>query len=670
MADQITVTTPDFTGVVDQRFFIRPLGGPQHPQSYLDRFPEEVYNKGIDSHLVKFAYAILGPAGIGWLRKNYLEARLKLEDYGIETFDLDRFYGDPLAFGRILEEVYDEDPGGLIPHDKWMEIKAKDAKYRNRAIDFLNAARAGNTPLGMRLAARSGLGHEVEIVENYRYIYDQLSDDPVGIPYQGFTTSTREIIVIPRRELPQNEIQVVTISGTPTGGTFSLFFPVGPESTHQTLPIAYNAIRSGGVFTGTSWTSVQEALEAIPSIGVGQVLVTGGPLPGTPIEILFTGELSNRDVPTLIVSNNVTGGTTPTIAITTKRSGIDQTDEVVALSPRDQRYLRDAIGRLKPMTAVVTFNKGRGLRSQQVWNSIYSANTYHEVVRYATGQSGIPWPAIDDNNWIEASVEHRAPRAFDDLQQHYRGFHNIASILAYNGGALDDVDYLTDNWPTIAPNYADNHVGPFSQYQQFLFPVLNQVRADTFQHLPEHAPADYAEPLTITSTTRAEKPVPLINGIYPASYQTLAGVPEVRYKDEQFWASVERTTGDSYLEIDFGAVRPVNYLYFEITSKPFDITVDYDILDQGPQRRWQSVTLDNSAQSVTAIGYDVRSTNPWHRSEIWFTNSLDDMIFTRYLRIKFGRRNDASSPFLASDGTTVYPFSVEIRNLRAARNVS
>jgi hypothetical protein len=107
----------------------------------------------------------LGPAGVGWLRKTYLEARIQLEEYGVELFDLDDFYGDPLKFGRILEEIYDDDPRGLLNREDWEKIRAKDAAYRARALDYVRGMRLGNTPAGMKLVARSGLGHEVEIVE-------------------------------------------------------------------------------------------------------------------------------------------------------------------------------------------------------------------------------------------------------------------------------------------------------------------------------------------------------------------------------------------------------------------------------------------------------------------------------------------------------------------------
>lgn len=660
MADTSTVTTPDFTGIVNQQFFLRPLGGPTNPLNYLDRFPDEVYTKSIDSHLVRFMYALLGPAGIGWLKKNYLESRLKLEDFGIETFDLDKFYGDPLRFGRILEEVYDVDPGGLIPRDQWEELRSKDAAYRNRAVDFVNAARAGNTPLGMRLAARSGLGHEVEIVENYNYIYDNLTDDPIGVPDYGFTDSTSEFIVIPRRELPQSEIQVLTITGSPTGGLFSLFFPVGNEATNTTQPISFDATRA----------TIQAFLEALPTIGATNVRVSGGPLPDQPVEILFTNDLGYSDVPQLQAIPALTGGTLPTMLVETKRSGVDQTDEVVSISPRDKHYLQEAIGRLKPVNTLATFGKGNGTVSPQVFNGVSSTSNYQEVVRYVTGQNGVLWPAVSTTSWIEKSVEHHAPRGFGDLQQHYQGFHNVAQIIAYGENAIDDLGDGADFNLFASPAYNNSHLGQFSAHQRTLFPVLAQSLSSDFQFTPDRSLADYAEPLVITSsTTASSNAVQLVNGIYPINYQDLPGVPQIKYKDDQFWASVERPTGTDYIEIDLGSPQAVNYLYFEITGKPYNISLEYDLLDQAPERQWSPVTLTPDLPSVTSIGYQRSISNPWQQTEMWFENALGKTLFTRYLRLSFERRNDLSSPFVDVDGTLL-PYSIELRNLRVARNVS
>lgn len=640
----MTVTTPDITGVVDQTFFLRPLGGPQYPLNYLDRFPDAVYNKSIDSHLVRFMYALLGPAGAGWLRKNYLDARLKLEDAGIDTFDLDSFYGDPLSFGRILEEVYDTDPGGLIPRDEWEQIRAKDAQYRNRALDYVKGARAGNTPQGMALVARSGLGHDVEIIENYKYIYDQLSDDTLGIPHQGFTDSTEEFIVLPRRETPQNEVQTLTIFGSPTGGTFTLFFSTTDPSANVIIKFNANAVLGNNAPISGSWDNIQQALEALPMIGEGNVVVSGGPLPDAPMDIQFVGDLGYADVPKLYIDTTaLTGGTSPFGDIVITQSAVDSRDEIVSIQPRDQYYLYSALNRIKPVTSIVTFGQAPSLCTTAVFNSVFPTSQYTEVVRYVTGSMAVLWPPIEGNHWIESTVEHEAPRVLDDLQHHYQGFHNISSI-----------------------SVSSTHIGPFSSYQTALYPALAVSRPPDYQFVADQIPADYAEPLTVNASTSGSPPTQLINGIYPVDYTNLPGVPQIRYQEEQFWSSAEQSSGDEEFVIDLGEVQAVNYLYFETTRKPIDISVYFDVLDQAPDQQWISIDLDSDLPAIRSLGYDPGSINPWQIIEYWFHNSKQQIIYTRYLRVVLSRRNDTNSPF--SINNTQLPFSIEVRNLRIARN--
>lgn len=546
MASPVTVTTPDFTGYVDQRFFIEPLGGLDNPRNYLDRFPEEVYNKSVDSHLVRFMYTLLGPAGTGWLRKNYLQARLLLEDYGIETFSLDKFYGNPLQFGRILEEIYEEDPLGLLPREEWDRIRAKDARYRNRAIDFVNGARAGGTKEGIRLVARSGLGHEADVIEHYRWLYDQLSDDPLGLPRYGKTNLTEEVVVVPRHELG---------------------------------------------------------------------------------------------------------------------------DEVDYIGPRDMRYLQTAIDRIRPQTMVPTYGYGGTTRSRQDWVSTASSSEFIEVVRYATGSASVPWPARDATHWVEAEIEHEARKSYGDGRHHYQGFHNVREVVSYTENALDDADYLTDAWTERSTLYRNNHVGEFSNLQSSLFPVLSNNAGGELT--ADRILADYTELLTIQSIIeRGGEAYAFINGIYPIDYQELPGIPKVKYNDEQFWSSKERTEGDDYIEVDLGSAKAVNFLAFEATRKPLGIEISYDLLDMAPMREFAPVTVDHSI-STTSISYAPGSVNPWTPIEIHFMNPRGGMIFTRFIRIKFAREiNDgSSSPFVDNLGQRL-PYSIDIRNLRLGRNVA
>jgi hypothetical protein len=104
----------------------------------------------------------------------------------------------------------------------------------------------------------------------------------------------------------QNEKQQIAITGTPTGGTFDLTF------AGETVSIAYNATAA----------VVQTALEGLGAIGTGDVVVTGGALPGTPVVVEFRGKYQDQDVPTMTVDGDgLTGGTDPAVAVTTAQAG-------------------------------------------------------------------------------------------------------------------------------------------------------------------------------------------------------------------------------------------------------------------------------------------------------------------------------------------------------------
>src|SRR5689334_9864595 len=70
------------------------------------------------------------------------------------------------------------------------------------------------------------------------------------------------------------EVQTITVTGTPTGGTFKL-----AALGQTTAAIAYNA----------NAAAVQAALRALSRVGA--VTVTGGAGPGTPWVVTFTGKL-------------------------------------------------------------------------------------------------------------------------------------------------------------------------------------------------------------------------------------------------------------------------------------------------------------------------------------------------------------------------------------------
>jgi hypothetical protein len=649
-----TVATPDISSVVNQQYFIEPLGGPQHPQNYLDRFPETLYDKSLDSHFVRFMFALLGPSGTGWLQKNYLTARLQFEELGVNLFDLDSFFANPLRFGRIFEEVYDEDPNGLLPRDEWQKIAAQDAQYRARALDYVRGMRLGNTPAGIKLVARAGLGHECEVIENHQWLFDQHMDRRRNLDRYGISNSSEEFTIIPRRETAQSEIQRVSIIGLVTGGFFRLEFPSG-NSTEVTGTIPFDAHAHSDydvtdpVHPIEIRIGVEDSLAKLPSIGTGNVEVNGGPLPGSPIEIRFIGALAEKDVPKLVVQSALLGDDVD-IKIETIRGGVESKDELVAIAPRDQHYLMSALDYLRPVTSIVSFKEASGSSTRNLWNTIKATSNYVEVNRYVTGNPHVAWPPTDTRYWIEPNIEHVGHKTTEDLEHHYVGFHNIGTISATTDDGLKS-----------------EHTGRFTPLQRGLFRVLDTVSDDEIM-TADRASADYSEPLTITTQQQQTDRRGLINRIYPAEYQGLIGITPPKYPQDQFWASLERPTGVEYLEVDLGAVQAVNYVCFECLRKPFDIALDFDVLDYDFDRCWIATTPSQLLPFTTSVKFGASYNNPWESVSLNFTDTNGQMIFTRFLRIKLTRRLDFDSPFV--NNSEPLPTSIEVRNLRAGRLVA
>lgn len=635
---------PRASFIIEQRFLIEPLGGPQNVRTYLDNFPEEVYNKGIDSHLVKFLYSLLGPVGVGSVRRNYLEARLVFEAHGLELSNLDQFYGNPFQFGRIEEETYTENTLGLLGQEEWERIRSKDARYRNRIIDFLSGARAGNTPLGMRLVARSGLGHEVEVIENYRYLYDSNSDDPLGLKSFGTTRFLNEMVILPRQEVGVSEVQRISFLGTITGGSFRILM-----EGEYTDSIPFDATRQ----------AIQTILEKLTIVERGDIEVTGGPAPADTF-IRFTGRLSGRDVSQLSVTNELLG-TGPEILATTTTQGFDAASEIVSLSSRDQRYLQEALDRIRPVAVIPTVASAIGTKSRLTWTRSGASSEFDEMLKYVTGSGTIAWPPLDDVRWIEGGVEHQAPRPRGELPYNYQAFHQIRVVDSYDESAVIVPGYDQAVWHDNKDRFASNHIGAYEPRHAAIFSFLRTIGVEEVQ-TADKALADYAEPLTVDRVIDTPGgSVALVQGIYPADYQALAGAPQIRYKNAQFWSSRERIEGDEYLELDLGEARGVNYLIFETSRKPMTISVDYDLLDQGGNRRWKA------AAAPLALSFSPVEQNPWRETEFYLANGKGEMIYTRYLRIKFAR--NTATAFL-SEGTTKYPWSIDVANLRIGRNVT
>ncbi len=152
-----------------------------------------------------------------------------------------------------------------------------------------------------------------------------------------------------------SEVQTITITGTPTGGTFTLSFDGA-----ITTAIAHSATAG----------AVQAALEALATIGAGNVVVTGGPGPGTPYVVTFVGLFGGQNVALLVAAHAFTGGTTPNIAVveTTPGTSAGRDIDPVPVSPLHGSIFLDptaaALGTTR-LLDIYSLDLGFGERSQR-----------------------------------------------------------------------------------------------------------------------------------------------------------------------------------------------------------------------------------------------------------------------------------------------------------------
>jgi hypothetical protein len=114
-----------------------------------------------------------------------------------------------------------------------------------------------------------------------------------------------------------NEVQTITIGGTPTGGDFLLEF-----GGHVTGPIAWSSTNS------TLVANIDAAVEALPNVGTGGVATAVGTMTagiGT-ITVTFDGVNVRRAAqPVMTVRANNLTGTSPTVAVAETTAGVDAT---------------------------------------------------------------------------------------------------------------------------------------------------------------------------------------------------------------------------------------------------------------------------------------------------------------------------------------------------------
>lgn len=170
-----------------------------------------------------------------------------------------------------------------------------------------------------------------------------------------------------------NATNTLTITGTPTGGTWTA--TVGGQTT---AGIAYNAIAA----------AVKSAIEALSTVGTGNSVVGGGPGPGTPWTVQLTGPAGGQ---ALTVSGaGLTGGTSPAIAnVATGGTGAAEVENVPIVGNQLDCFIDSSFGAIGTTKVPGVFTAEFGITGR--WGPEYvmdsSKQSWGQHVELAPGLS-------------------------------------------------------------------------------------------------------------------------------------------------------------------------------------------------------------------------------------------------------------------------------------------
>lgn len=117
----------------------------------------------------------------------------------------------------------------------------------------------------------------------------------------GFNSSGLSVIGTGNRDV-DSSVWTIQVTGTPTGGTFTLTVAVNGAA----------AVTSGAIAFDATAATVQTALGAMSNVGANNVTVTGT----TTKTITFVGALVDAPVVVALGTNSLTGGTSPSVTVT------------------------------------------------------------------------------------------------------------------------------------------------------------------------------------------------------------------------------------------------------------------------------------------------------------------------------------------------------------------
>lgn len=109
---------------------------------------------------------------------------------------------------------------------------------------------------------------------------------------------------------PQNEIQIINVFGSPTGGTFDLDVTV--DGTTETMTFNWDDTAA----------EVETELETHSKIASGDVDCTSGPFPDAAVKVEFQGDRKETDIPIMMPDHgSLTGGSGVAVLVSVDQHG-------------------------------------------------------------------------------------------------------------------------------------------------------------------------------------------------------------------------------------------------------------------------------------------------------------------------------------------------------------
>ena len=250
-----------------------------------------------------------------------------------------------------------DNAGHYIPAGAQMSLLVGDDSYgfvTTADLTVLAGSTSGSVPVRAALEGSDVnlLTGDVEMIDAYNFVSSVVFDDPPsgGVDdesegdYLGRLAETTRLLT-PRPILASevatyvrkvagvdrataidnldpgtNEVQRISVTGSPSSGGSTLTY-----SGQTTASIAYNSTAA----------NVKSKLVALSNIGPADIIASGGPLPATPIDIEFVGNLGGQNVAQMTVTDSITGGD---MTVTTTTAGVasdDTTEKAITVYPVD-----------------------------------------------------------------------------------------------------------------------------------------------------------------------------------------------------------------------------------------------------------------------------------------------------------------------------------------------